>query len=175
MATGRTFARMTGGLFYSFSKSCQVFSFRLKRYLFGIFTASTFYIYIMKTKKPGPPIGQKHIEVKRSAFGERLYKIRKARGMTQQELGDKIGVTKRVIAFYEGDHAGPTPELLQKMANGLNVSASHLLGQKPIQDIKETIKPSLRKYIDTLQKLSPQDQKAILRMIELAARNGTNG
>jgi transcriptional regulator with XRE-family HTH domain len=166
---------MPGGLFCSISKSCQVFSFRFKRYLFGILAASTFYFYSMKTKKPGPPKGQKHIEVKRSAFGERLYKIRKARGMTQQELGDKIGATKRVIAFYEGDHAGPTPELLQKMAAGLNVSASHLLGQKPIQDIKDTIKPSLRKYIDTLQKLSPQDQKAILRMIDLASRNGTNG
>jgi transcriptional regulator with XRE-family HTH domain len=125
----------------------------------------------MKTKKPGPPLGQKHIEVKRSAFGERLYKIRKARGITQQELGKKIGVTKRVIAFYEGDHSGPTPELLQKMAGGLSVSVSHLLGQKPIQDIKETIKPSLRKHVDALQKLPPQDQKAILRMIELAAQN----
>jgi transcriptional regulator with XRE-family HTH domain len=127
----------------------------------------------MKTKKPGPPKGQRHVEVKRSVFGDRLYKIRKARGITQQELGDKIGVTKRVIAFYEGDHAGPTPELLQKMTAGLNVSVSHLLGQKPIQDIKETIKPSLRKYIDTLQKLPPKDQKAAIRMIDaLAAQNG---
>lgn len=125
----------------------------------------------MKTKKPGPPKGQKHVEVKRSAFGERLYKIRKARGMTQEELGQKIGVTKRMVAFYEGDHAGPTPELLQRMAAGLSVTVNHLLGKSPLQDIKDTIKPSLRKYIDTLQKLSPQDQKAILRMIDLAAQS----
>jgi transcriptional regulator with XRE-family HTH domain len=128
----------------------------------------------MKQKKPGPPKGQKHVEVQRSAFGERLYKIRKARGLTQQQLGEKIGVTKRVIAFYEGNHEGPTPELLKKMAEGLKVTISHLLGQKPIQEIKDTIKPSLRKYIDTLQTLSPQDLKAVLRMIELAARNGSN-
>ena len=127
----------------------------------------------MKTKKPGPPKGQKHVEVKRSAFGERLYKIRKARGMTQEILGQKIGVTKRMVAFYEGDHAGPTPELLQRMAAGLSVTVNHLLGKSPLQDIKDTIKPSLRKYIDTLQKLSPQDQKAILRMIELAGQSNT--
>jgi transcriptional regulator with XRE-family HTH domain len=157
-----------------FRKLSSIF-FSLKKILIWYLSGKYFYFYIMKTKKPGPPKGQKHVEVKRSAFGDRLYKIRKARGITQQELGDKIGVTKRVIAFYEGDHAGPTPELLQKMTAGLNVPVSHLLGQKPIQDIKETIKPSLRKYIDTLQKLPPKDQKAAIRMIDaLAAQNGTN-
>ena len=125
----------------------------------------------MKTKKPGPHKGQKHAEVKRSAFGDRLCKIRKARGITQQEFGDKIGVSKRVIAFYEGNREGPTPILLQKMASGLNVTVAHLLGKMPIQDIKETIKPSLRKYIDMLQNLPPKEMKVILHMIELAARN----
>ncbi len=33
-------------------------------------------------------------------FGKRLAKCRKASGLTQQALGDKIGASKRVIAYY---------------------------------------------------------------------------
>jgi transcriptional regulator with XRE-family HTH domain len=36
-------------------------------------------------------------------FGKRLAKFRKAIGLTQQALGDKVGVSKRVIAYYEGE------------------------------------------------------------------------
>jgi len=151
----------------NFKKLSSIF-FSFKKILIWYLSSKHFYFNIMKTKKPGPPKGQKHIEVKRSAFGERLYKIRKARGVTQQGLGDKIGVTKRVVAFYEGDHAGPTPELLQKLAIGLNVSVSHLLGQKPMPDIKDTIKPALRKHLDALQNLPPKEQRTILNMIEIA-------
>jgi transcriptional regulator with XRE-family HTH domain len=125
----------------------------------------------MITKKPGPKKGQKHSQIKRSAFGERLFKIRKARGITQQELGEKIGVTKRVIASYESTKNSPSPDIIKKIAKILNVTTSHILGESPLKTIKSDIKPSVRKYVDALQKLPPKDQKAIFHMIELAIKN----
>ena len=120
----------------------------------------------MKKKKPGPLKGKKHSEIKRSEFGTRLFRARKARSLTQTELGKKIGVTKRVIAFYEGDNAGPSIDLLKKIAAALNVTTSYLVGESPQKIIKDDIRPSLKKHIEKLQKLPPKDQKSIITMID---------
>jgi transcriptional regulator with XRE-family HTH domain len=122
----------------------------------------------MRKKKPGPPKGQKQTDVKRSPFGERLFRARKARGMSQEELGAKIGLSKRMVSRYEGTFGGPPMETLLKFANALKVTNSYLLGESPLKTVKDDIKPELRKYVETLQRLSRSDRKSILRMIELA-------
>jgi transcriptional regulator with XRE-family HTH domain len=42
-----------------------------------------------------------------SGFGPRLAQLRQARGLTQEELGARIGVSNRMIAYYERDDAEP--------------------------------------------------------------------
>ncbi len=36
-------------------------------------------------------------------FGDRLVMLRKTVGFTQQELAKELGVSRRMIAFYEGE------------------------------------------------------------------------
>lgn len=129
----------------------------------------------MKKKKPGPSKGKKHTEVKRSPFGTRLFDIRKRRGITQSQLGEKVGVSKRVVAFYEGDHSGPPPDLLKKLSDALGITVSYLLGESPLKEIGDTLKPTLRKYINKLKCLPPKEQNTAFRMIDaLATQSGTN-
>ena len=45
----------------------------------------------------------KRITVTAKDFGKRLASLRKELGLTQTELGEKVGVSCRVIAYYEGD------------------------------------------------------------------------
>lgn len=113
--------------------------------------------------------GTKHSDVKRSAFGLRLFSARKTRGMTQQELADKLHITKRMVANYESDSEGPAVERLSAIAQALNVTVSYLLGESTQKAIKNDVKPNLRKHINTLQELPPKEQKTILNMIEIAA------
>jgi transcriptional regulator with XRE-family HTH domain len=47
-----------------------------------------------------------------SDFGKRLAYYRKARGLTQGELGEKVGVSYRVIAYYEGETKRPPARLI---------------------------------------------------------------
>ncbi len=127
----------------------------------------------MKKKKPGPQKGTKHADVERSAFGLRLFNARKARGITQQELANKIGITKRMIANYEGTSEGPTVERLTELAQALGVTVSYLLGESTQKNIEPEVPPTLRKHIDKLKSLPPKDQKTAIRMIDaLAAQNG---
>jgi transcriptional regulator with XRE-family HTH domain len=127
----------------------------------------------MKHRKPGPTKGTKHTDVKRSAFGLRLFNARKARGMTQQELADKVGITKRMVANYEGLSDGPTVERVSELAHALGVTVSYLLGESTLKNIEPEVPPSLRKHVEKLKKLPAKDQKTAIRMIDaLAAQNG---
>ncbi|RKY11109.1 MAG: hypothetical protein DRP52_06385 [Planctomycetota bacterium] len=126
-----------------------------------------------RTTRRGPSRGQTHQDVKRSPFGERLFTTRKARGLSQAELGELVGLSKRMVSFYEGDTQGPPVDVVIKIAKALNVTTSYLLGESPMKTIKEDMPPSIRKHVKTLQKLPPKDQKAVMRMIEgLAVQNG---
>ena len=61
-------------------------------------------------------------------FGSRLKELRKAHGMTQKDLADKIGVTKSVISYYELQERSPSPYALIKLAHVFHVSTDYLLG-----------------------------------------------
>ena len=68
-------------------------------------------------------------------FGERLKKLRKQEGLTQQNLADRLGVTKSVVSYYELQERYPSPEILIKLASIFHVSCDFLLGL----DMKESI------------------------------------
>ena len=64
-------------------------------------------------------------------FGKRLKALRKKAGLTQQQLADKIWVSKAAISNYELYERTPSPEILIKLANAFHVSTDYLLGHKP--------------------------------------------
>ncbi len=55
-------------------------------------------------------------------FGQRLKRIRQGRALTQQELGDRVGVSQRVVAYYESDDSQPPGALLVELASALDVN-----------------------------------------------------
>ncbi len=61
-------------------------------------------------------------------FSKRLKELRKNAGLTQQELGSKVGVTKVSICCYENGTRIPTLDTLIDIANALGVELSYLLG-----------------------------------------------
>jgi len=58
--------------------------------------------------------------------GEKVKKARKAKGLTQKELGEKLGVTQALIGHYESGKRNPKDETRQKIAAALNVNVSSL-------------------------------------------------
>ena len=61
-------------------------------------------------------------------FGVTLKKLRLQEGLTQQQLADRLGVTKSVVSYYELQERYPSPEVLTKLASVFHVTTDFLLG-----------------------------------------------
>ena len=61
-----------------------------------------------------------------STFGERLQYLRIERGLTQQELADKIGISTNTISLWECDRTEPRLFLAVCLADALGVSLGYL-------------------------------------------------
>ena len=60
-------------------------------------------------------------------LGKKILELRKKRGFTQEQLGDKICVTRQTISNWELGETFPNPEQLKSLSKILNVSIDELL------------------------------------------------
>ena len=60
-------------------------------------------------------------------FGAKLKKLRTEEGLTQQQLGDLLGVSKSVVSYYEVNERVPSPDTLVKISKVFHVSTDYLL------------------------------------------------
>ena len=105
-------------------------------------------------------------------FARRLASLRRARGMTQQELADAAGSTQRMIAHYEtSSDAQPPAALVASLARALGVSSDELLGLKPLKEETPSASMRLRKRLLQAEKLPPSDQKTLLRLLDALIRS----
>jgi len=86
--------------------------------------------------------------------------------LTQQELGNKIGVSKRMIAYYEGETHNPPANKLGSLAKALEVTIDELLGAKPLQNKPSIKNRRLLQGLNVLEKLPKEDQKSVLNFID---------
>ena len=61
-------------------------------------------------------------------FGNRLRELRLRYNFTQQQLANKLNVTKSVISYYELQERSPSPDILIKLSLIFNVTTDYLLG-----------------------------------------------
>ncbi|HDI3055687.1 TPA: helix-turn-helix transcriptional regulator [Clostridium botulinum] len=60
-------------------------------------------------------------------FGDRLKELREEKGMTQEQLGKLLNITKQAVYSYEKGDNEPNMDALVKIANIFNVSLDYLL------------------------------------------------
>jgi transcriptional regulator with XRE-family HTH domain len=106
-----------------------------------------------------------------SDFGKRLAYFRKAKGLTQRRLGEIIGVSDRVVAYYEVETTYPPSHLIIPLSKALGITTDELLGVKEVKQDFDTAKSALRRRLKTVEELPTRDQKAILHYIDLVAKN----
>ena len=63
-------------------------------------------------------------------FKEQIQKLRKERGMTQNELAEKLFISYQAVSQWENGNTKPDIELLPKLAEIFDVSIDELFGRK---------------------------------------------
>lgn len=60
-------------------------------------------------------------------FGEKLHQLRTDNHLTQQDVANRLGMTKSNISYYESGIKTPPSDILIKLANIFHVSTDYLL------------------------------------------------
>lgn len=67
-------------------------------------------------------------------FSERLQYLRKRAGLTQNELADKVQISKSALSMYENGNREPNFETLERFADFFNVDMNFLTGRDAKQE-----------------------------------------
>ena len=70
-------------------------------------------------------------------FGRTIAELRKAKGMTQAELADKLGITDKAVSKWERDLSYPDTSLLPQLAAIFGVSVDELMRYEGVPVKKE--------------------------------------
>lgn len=79
-------------------------------------------------------------------LGENILNLRKKQGLSQEQLGEKINVTRQTISNWELNETTPNPDQLKLLSKALNVSIDELLDNE--------IKSILEEKISNTEKLA---------------------
>ena len=111
----------------------------------------------------------------KTSFGQHLYALRRARGLTQADLAQALRTTQRAISYYENEVECPPGSVLVALARALRVTTDELLGVKSAKLDGEALeKQRLWKRFKRMASLPERDQRAVIRLINsLASAHGT--
>ncbi len=116
------------------------------------------------------------------SIGENIKRLRKAGGLTQAELGAKVGARQKVIADYENGISKPPRDRLLALSHFFNVPVEKLIGKNgspkiPPQATEQKIHGNKRtaKLIQAFEELSETEQRVILNQTQALAEKRKNG
>ena len=82
-------------------------------------------------------------------LGQNILNYRKKKGLSQEELGERINVTRQTISNWELGETSPNPEQLKLLSHELNVSVDELLDN----DIRGILEEKVTSTEETTKKL----------------------
>ena len=99
-------------------------------------------------------------------FGKRLSAARKEAGLTQLELAERVGVTQRVIAYWERESIGLKADQLAALSDALGASVDSLLGLSSQPKRRGGPAGRAKRVFDQVSSLPRSKQQRVLDMLE---------
>ena len=109
--------------------------------------------------------------------GIRLAKFRKATGLSQQELANKIGVAQPVISRYEKGQRKLYDDMLAELAKALGVTPNDILGIAPTKCADTDTSSLSKRMITRLKKIETLPRRAqdhLIGMLDMALKGAKN-
>lgn len=89
-------------------------------------------------------------------LGPKIKALRKENGLTQQQLADKLGVSKGIVSAYENSSRYPSYDVLIKLALEFYCTVDYLLGLEHRHSIH-------------IEGLSEENLQLVVRMVQALA------
>ena len=74
-------------------------------------------------------------------LGNKIYSLRKAKGLSQEELADKLNVSRQSVSKWETDQSVPDSDNITAMCAFFNVSLDSFMGN--VTEQPETFEPAI--------------------------------
>ena len=90
-------------------------------------------------------------------LGQRIQELRKQQGLSQESLGEKLGVSRQAVSKWEGDNGIPELDTLIAMSRLFDVTVGQLLGveEPPAQQgdtmNEDLVEEVLRRYAEQIR------------------------
>jgi transcriptional regulator with XRE-family HTH domain len=97
-------------------------------------------------------------------LGKRIKELRAARGLSQEQLAEKMGISPKYLSSIERSRENPTLEMLVKLAHGLGVQPVMLFAWLNVTDAEK------RRQIRTMADRASADQ--LLQIFAWMKANG---
>ena len=98
----------------------------------------------------------------RSDFAQRLAALRKGRGLTQQQLSERVSVHVQQLKRYESGSSQPTLEVIRKLATALSVNSDLLLFGKDERGPDD----DLRLQFEAVSRFDADEKQVIRSLLE---------
>ena len=124
------------------------------------------------------PGGRPSKSSKRTEFGQRLHNARLAKGLSQSQVAQALGVTQPSYADWERSAVSLKPEYLPKLSQALGVSVDHLLGIEQRRGSKANGPTGkLRRLFEEANNLPRYQQQRVIAIVEdmLVAQRAKTG
>ena len=104
-------------------------------------------------------------------FGERLATLRKAANMTQTAFAAEVGISQRMMAYYESPAAHPPANLLPIMASTLGVSVDTLLGLETSKRRAKATDTRMARRLLEIEKMDARQKRQIMQFLDTFIEN----
>ena len=104
--------------------------------------------------------------------GKRIQQFRKERGLTQEQLAEKLNVSQNTIAKIESGLRRPSIDFLLEISEFFNVSTNYLVFGVHVEDVedeksKKDIDETIKKIDQTIEKLLEKKEELLKMQREL--------
>jgi len=86
------------------------------------------------------------------ALGQNILESRKKNGLSQEQLGEKVNVTRQTISNWELEETAPNPEQLKLLSKALNISVDDLI-DNDLQNVVLSKVKITEKQTQTIKKI----------------------
>jgi transcriptional regulator with XRE-family HTH domain len=81
-------------------------------------------------------------------YGDRIALLRERSTLTQEELANKLGISRASLSHYETSRREPDYDTINKIASFFKVSVDYLLGRS---DHPEVLDDDVKDFVDNLE------------------------